>query len=193
LNNETYTNLLIIKNPIRRFVRKYFFIRNLLKFIDGKTLDFGCGVGEILKFMPPGSMGLDNNKSSINYCLNKGLVVRIYRPEIDRYNFNFIKPNSYKTLLMNHVLEHLDNPKKTLSEILKSANQKKIGRVVIVVPGRKGFEADQTHVEFIDHHFFSQIKRNGYKIIYQKYYPIDNVFLSNLFRYQEFITVLEKN
>lgn len=191
--DQVYTNLLISKNPIRHFVRKHFYIHNLLKFIQGKTLDFGCGVGEVLKFLPPGSVGMDINKTSVDFCLSRNLKAFIYNSLTDKYNFIFVKTNLYQTLLMNHVLEHLPKPKETLEKILESASKKKIKRIVIVVPGRKGFEADQTHIEFIDHHFFSQTKMNGYKIIYQKYYPINHALIGNFLRYQEMIIVLEKN
>lgn len=186
-----YTNLLINKSSVRAYIRRKFYLGNILKFVKGKTIDFGCGVGEVLKFLPAGSLGLDPDKTSVKYCQSKKLNVKFYDPIKDKYNFTIIKKQKFQTLLMNHVLEHLESPKESLVKILKATGKLNITRVIIAVPCYKGFNADETHVEYINSYFFEKIKTADYKIIHQKYYPINNKIVGNFFRYQELVVVYE--
>lgn len=192
--DEDYAKLLISKSPVRAFIRKRFYISNILRFIQGKTLDFGCGVGEVLKYLPKGSVGLDPNKASVNYCKGKNLQVEMYDPEKFKYSLNDYKMLGMKTLLMNHVLEHINSPQEVLAKILREANKLNLSRVIIVVPCKKGFDSDKTHVKYIDEDFFEKkIKESGdFRIIHKKFYPIDNVLIGNYFRYQELVIVYER-
>lgn len=187
-----YTNLLIAKSPFRSHIRCELYIKNILRFVEGKTIDFGCGAGEVLKFLPSGSVGLDPNKTSIQYCQDKNLNAKYYSITKDKYSLNDYKNQKFETLLMNHVLEHIKSPQETFEKILKSSKKLNVDRVIVVVPGFKGFEADKTHKEYINLDFFlNKIKSTNYKIIHQEYYPINSEVVGHIFRYQELVVVFE--
>lgn len=191
--NQHYSDILISASPIRKYIRRRFYINNILRFVKGKTIDFGCGAGEVLKFLPTGSLGLDPNQSSIKHCLSKKLNAKFYNLSKDKYNFSTLKNHRFQTFLMNHVLEHLIGPQKILAKIFKSAKKLGIERIIIVIPCKRGFKADETHVAYIDSNFFKTIESySGYAIIYKKYYPINNEIIGKIFRYQELIIVYER-
>jgi len=188
-----YTSLLINKSRIRAHIRRKYYIKNILRFVKGKTIDFGCGVGEVLKYLPTGSIGLDPDQSSIEYCRRKKLNVYFYDPKKDKYNFDFLKNKNFETMLLNHVLEHIDSPVKVMTKILKESKKLDLCRVIVVVPCKKGFKADQTHIKYIDNDFFeNKLQTKYYKIIHKSYYPINKKFIGDLLRHQELVVVYEK-
>jgi SAM-dependent methyltransferase len=189
---DGYTDLLISRNSLRAYIRRNFYLKNILRFVEGKTIDFGCGVGEVLKYLPSGSIGLDPDKTSIKYCQNKNLNVKFYDLNKEKYGLNSLKNQEFDTLLMNHVLEHIDSPKEIMSKILREAKKLNLSRVVVAVPCKKGFKADETHIEYIDNDFFEkEIKTADYRIIHKKYYPINNKIAGNIFRHQELVVAYE--
>ena len=195
LNNkyDGCTSLLISKSPIRSHIRRELYIKNILRFVRGKTIDFDCKVGEVLKFLPPGSMGLDTNKMSIQYCQDNNLNAKFYDVIKDKYNLNFLKNQNYKTFLMNHVLEHIKSPEEIFEKILKSLKKLKVNRLIVVVPAYKGFLSNETHQDYINRDFFlNKIKSTDFKIIHQEYYPVNSELVGYIFRYQELVVVFER-
>lgn len=190
--DSDYTSLLISKNRIRSAIRKFVYINNVLKFVNGKTIDFGCGVGELLKYLPAQSLGVDPNISSIEYCKARKLNAEYYNPEENDYSFEQFKGGHYKTLLLNHVLEHIQNPQRKFNKILEEAFDIGINRIIVVVPCKRGFLADSTHEEYIESSFFKKINLDRYQITHQRYHPINNRLMGDLFRYQELVIVFEK-
>ena len=189
-----YTDLLITNNLFRSFIRRSFYIRNILKFVKGKTIDFGCGVGEVLKYLPDGSLGLDPDNTSVKYCQSRNLNAKFYDIKKAKYSLEFLKNQKFETLLMNHVLEHIDNPEKVMTKLLEESKKINLKKIIVVVPCKIGYEADETHVQYIIKDFFeNNIKSPHYKIVHTKYYPINNRFIGNIFRYQELVIVYEIN
>ena len=191
--NSDYTELLIPKSKVRSFIRRSFYIKNILNFVNDKTIDFGCGVGEILKYLPADSIGIDPNMSSIEHCKKNNLKAECYNPESNNYSLDSFRNKGYKTILMNHVLEHIASPKNKFNKIIKEAADIDIKRIIVVVPCKKGFLADPTHEQYIESDFFNSLQLNKYKVIHKKYFPINNKLIGDFFRYQELIIVLEKS
>lgn len=188
-----YTGLLISNSQVRAYIRHKFYIKNILRFVEGKTIDFGCGVGEVLKYLPAGSIGLEPDKTSVRYCRDKKLNTEIYDLEKNKYSLTRFKNKKFKTLLMNHVLEHIDSPEDVFKKLLREAKKLNIARVIVIVPCKKGFFADETHVDYIRNKFFeNDIKSTDYKIINKHYYPINNELFGSLFRHQELVVIYEK-
>jgi hypothetical protein len=52
-----------------------------------------------------------------------------------------------------HVLEHLPDPAQALQVLLTACQRLDIDRVVVVVPGAKGYASDRTHKTFIDQQY----------------------------------------
>ena len=51
---------------------------------------------------------------------------------------------------MSHVLEHFADAAVVISALLRSCERLGIERVVVVVPGLRGYRSDATHKTFID-------------------------------------------
>ncbi|MCA9375009.1 methyltransferase domain-containing protein [Candidatus Dojkabacteria bacterium] len=192
---EEYNQYLSNRSFLRNRMRRMFYFRDLLQYIIGDAIDFGCGVGELLEYLRPGSIGFEVNPDSVAQCRSKNLKVFLYEPEKDQYKFSMIQPGKYKTFTMNHVLEHIPNAAKVLAQILSSCARLEIDNVQITVPGYKGFEHDKTHIQFIDDSF---LEKNGftrnkkYKIVESKYYPINNKSFSKYFTHNEFRIIMKK-
>jgi len=82
----------------------------------GKILDIGCGNGGYLSILKDGGWevyGLDFSKKAVDFAQNeRGLInIKQARTEILDYPNNF-----FDLITMNHLIEHLPNPKKTLIE-----------------------------------------------------------------------------
>lgn len=190
--NSYYANLQLKRSLFRKYIRHFFYLKNIIKLNKGKAIDFGCSTGELLKLLPGGSIGLDIDKTAIRYCLSQNLNAKVYAPSKDKYKFSFLKKD-YQTLIMNHVLEHLPNTAKTMNDIFLNATELGIIRLIIIVPGEKGFESDKNHLTFIDKNFFAKLPKNAYRMTYQKYYPFNTRYFGKYSRYQELVIVFDKS
>jgi len=137
------------RHPIRRFV-KNFYLRNILSDVRGPTIDFGCGAGQLLEHLPPGSVGLEVNPHLIEELRSSGLKVIQARQEIQDFELIDFGDGSFRTLVIAHVLEHLPDPVTALRVLLGACLRLGIEREMVVVPGVKGFASDSTHKTFIE-------------------------------------------
>jgi len=66
-------------------------------------------------------------------------------------------------------------------------------RVIIIVPGFKGFKQDSTHKKFIDAPFFTELATNRfYRIAKMFYFPINLSYASKIITHNELIVILNK-
>jgi len=144
-----YEQLRRSRHPLRRLV-KSLYLRNILRDIDGPTIDFGCGAGQLLARLPRGSVGIELNPHLIRALTEAGLDVRAARGDISDFDLASLEVGGYSNLVIAHVLEHLDDPLSALSRLLIACRRLGITRVVVVVPGAKGYRFDPTHKTFID-------------------------------------------
>ncbi len=101
----------------------------------GKLLDVGCGAGSDLRaFNKIGweAVGVETNQTACDHARTMGLEV-IYGTIFDA---NF-PDNSFDIVRLRHVLEHLDNPRKVLTEIKRIL--KPGGQVIITTPNIRSF------------------------------------------------------
>ena len=195
LFNKDYTHYQIQRGKIRKWIRKLY-LRNIMPYINGKTVDFGCGVGEFLKMLPPGSIGFEINEATVVYCRDIGLNVQPYKPEIDCYQFKNIKKGEFNVFTMVHVLEHCADAEKILSIIFTSCARLDIKRIIIVVPGRKGFRSDCTHETFVDFQSFKKAlteSKTNYVISSKRYFPFNRALIGNFFVHHELMVIFDKN
>jgi SAM-dependent methyltransferase len=116
---------------IRSYLRKIFFINPIVKEFKGYVLDIGCGVGVFLENYSGPSLGTDAHENNIKICQEK--KIDAIKADVN----SFIQENTFDTVLLSHVLEHLARP----SRVLENAylNTKRSGRIIIVLPCLKGF------------------------------------------------------
>ena len=137
------------RHPMRRFV-KGFYLRNILRDVHGAAIDFGCGAGQLLERLPPGSVGLEVNRYLIDELRSSGLTVYQAQAEMQDFELTGFASDCFRTLVISHVLEHLPDPVAALKTLLAACLRLGIKRVVVVVPGAKGYSSDHTHKTFID-------------------------------------------
>ncbi len=183
------------RNAVRKWIRKHTYLANVRRLVRGKTLDYGCGVGELLKLLPDGSTGLEVNDVTIAYCRSIGLDVRQLEGEPSDHTFASFTGQNYKTLVISHVLEHLKAPAETLRRLLESSAAIGIERVIVVAPGVKGYASDSTHQTFLDRAFFTDKNLNGhagYSLIHNRYFPINSFQFSKVFCHNELVAVFAR-
>ena len=192
--SEDYFNYLHNRSPLSKKIRTIY-LNDIKKYCIGKTIDFGCGVGELLKILPGGSVGFEVNKVVVDFCKKNGLHVNLYVPEADNYNFTMIEAGNYETFTMNHVLEHLTNSSEAIKKIFESCHRLGIKRIVFTVPGHKGYKTDATHETFIN---MDYLKRSGvlnneyFELRVNKYFPVNSESFSRLFTHNELRLVFDQ-
>ncbi|MDY6969608.1 MAG: methionine biosynthesis protein MetW [Spirochaetota bacterium] len=192
--NDDYKNYQLNRGWLRKNAKKIY-INNTLKYVKGKSIDFGCGIGELLTELPEGSVGFEINKAAVEYCNKKKLNVKLYNPDIDDYKLNNLNTGEFKTMIISHVLEHLENAHEIIRQIMKTCNRLSIERVIIIVPCIKGFNFDLTHKTFVDISFLKKLEydlKDNYNILIAKYFPLNFLCIGKYFTYNELFVVLEK-
>jgi hypothetical protein len=94
----------------------------------------------------------------------------------------------FKTLVMAHVLEHFEDAATTLRRLLDSCRRLGVQRVIIVVPGARGYASDGTHRTFVDRVFLEEhalLEFGGYVATNLSFFPINMESLGPLFTYHE--------
>lgn len=137
------------RHPLRRLV-KGFYLRETLREVQGSTVDFGCGAGQLLARLPKDSLGLEVNPHLIAALRSQGLTVQQSQGTMVDFELRNLPSGRFRSLVIAHVLEHLPDPAVALSVLLASCRRIGIQRVVVIVPGAKGFASDPTHKTFID-------------------------------------------
>lgn len=159
------------------FIYRYFFIYPFfLKYLGKKNLDYGCGIGDFLKFasiFKKDIDGLDINKFNIKICNQRGLNSKV----MDKSFLSGIKKNTYDTIILDNVIEHISNPLPTI-DILKKLLKNK-GLLIIGIPvGKAGFDSDPDHKHYYSEESLNTLLVNKkFKKINEFYRPIKNNFL----------------
>jgi len=193
--NQEYTDYQLNRSFARKLIRGAY-LRNILKYVKGKSIDLGCGIGELLSILPEGSVGLEVNEDTANFCKKNKLNVIRYDPDKDKYEFRFLSGKGFKTFTSCHVLEHLVNPDNVLKKIMSFAQREKLERVIIVVPGYKGYLSDKTHVTFIDKNYIQEKGLENfpnYELIHKSFFPFNMDFVQNYFTHNELVLVYERD
>jgi SAM-dependent methyltransferase len=156
------------RNPVKRWLRRIFFIQPIVRLFRGYVLDIGCGPGVYLERYAGPSLGIDAHPNNIGICAKK--KIQVLQADAN----DFVKENTFDTVLISHVLEHLDNPAGVLENAYRCA--KPGGRIIIIVPGYEGFVSglndEVGHKIFIDEKFIDrEMNRLSGKKISSKTFP----------------------
>jgi len=139
------------------------FFKNI-DFNNTKILDFGCGMGQNIYFIP-NATGYDISQYGLEFCRSKGLKVTNDLEEINDEGFDLV--------FSSHVLEHHPNPMKMIDDIKTKLKPGK--KLILVIPyerhGKGKFELD------LNQHLFNWNFQNinnllivsGFRIIQNSY------------------------
>lgn len=188
-----YTRYQLERSMLRRLVRRIY-LRRASKLLRGATLDFGCGVGELLARLPAGSRGLEYNEESVRYCRDAGLSVDWYDGSRDDWALSGVE-GRFDSFLISHVLEHLESPQDVLEKLLRSAERLGVRRFVVIVPGKAGFRIDPTHVEFVDKDMLLDVARatkSGFELVEARYFPGNFAWLGRVLAHHELQAVFDR-
>lgn len=192
---EGYTRYQLDRSWLRRFVRRIY-LRSAATQLAGPTVDLGCGIGELLSRLPGGSIGLDVNPVSVEHCRRRGLDARLYDGEADDWSLRLLEGRrELRSLVVSHVLEHLDAPMRKLSRLLAACPGLGISRVLVIVPGKRGFSSDATHRTFIDAAMLSDpavTRGTGFALHGVRHFPIDVSAVGKVFTHLELQAVFER-
>lgn len=172
---EDYFKYLRKRSKLGYLYRKWWLYPFLCRHLEGKVLDVGCGIGDMLSYRP-NTTGVDVNPSTVKYCRKIGLDALEMKP--DRLPFD---NDVFDGAILDNVMEHIEDPATLLSEINRVLVNN--GKLVVGVPGKKGFKWDTDHKVFYDIKTLKGVmKANGF--IYNKhfYMPLKLDILDNLLR-----------
>jgi len=173
MNHNDYFNYLKTRSNFGFLYRKYFLYPILDFFLKKPCLDVGCGLGDFLKMSKKCKDGLEINNYLIEYCKKNNLKV----DKIENEKFP-IEDNSFSSVILDNVLEHISEPKSLLKEIERVLAPKSI--FIVGVPGKKGYESDDDHKIFYDDkNIYSLIESYNFKRIKVLRMPIPLKFLEN--------------
>lgn len=191
---QSYTTYLQDRSSIGNWILHNVYLRYTASLTRGCVIDFGCGIGDLLRYCAPGSIGLDVNKSSVDVCVQSGLDARVYDPERDDYSLRSLEPGRFGTLVISHVLEHLHEPDQVLRKLLAGCRRLQVQRLIVKVPCQKGFRHDATHVTMIDPAYLeakSLLLVEGFQVSKRRFFPFNLAFVGNFFTFNELIVVYD--
>ncbi len=182
------------RHPLRRLIKE-FYIRSIMQDVIGPSIDFACGAGQLLSRLPPGSVGVEVNPFLIEYLALRGLKVIPYDTENDHFSLEAFPLGRYSTFIMAHVLEHFTDSEQVLRTLLGACRHIGIRRIILAVPGWKGFQSDHTHKTFVDIdylHVHGLLNCEGYRQSKTKCFPVNKEAFGRFFVYNELIVVFDR-
>lgn len=134
---EAYFELLQRRKRAGLWYRDLWLYPRICGYLSGAVLDVGCGIGDLVRYRPD-TVGVDVNPKAVSYCRSQGLNVQLMQP--DQLPFASFQ---FDGAVLDNVLEHLERPQPLLAEIQRVLKPR--GRLVVGVPGERGFASDSDH------------------------------------------------
>ncbi|HST44761.1 MAG TPA: methionine biosynthesis protein MetW [Luteimonas sp.] len=187
--DQRYTDYQTNRGRLRKWVRGAY-LRKAAARLDGPTIDFGCGIGELLRRLPAGSTGLELNRATVDLCVANGLDVVHYDANSDDWSLSPLAERGpvYRSMVISHVLEHLEDPMTAFNKLLGAAGALGVDQVLVIVPGKVGYGSDATHLTFVDRAMLSRpgaTRGTGFAVAGAEYFPGDLRAIGDVFIYHE--------
>ena len=174
-NHLEYYNYMNKTSFLGYIYRNFFLYPSISKHLKMKCLDIGCGLGNFAKYRK------NTDVADINQVGIKILKKEKFKAYLIKNNKISVKNNSYDSLLMDNVLEHIEKPDKLLLECKRII--KPNGVFVIGVPGRKGFDSEMDHkVHYNEVKLISKLKKFKFKHLKTFYKPFNLDIFDNTLR-----------
>lgn len=141
-SSQQYFEYLTQRSVIGLLYRKFFLYPRLNHMLQGRVLDYGCGIGDFLRYRH-NSSGVDINQYGVDYCKSRGLDVQLAKGGMIPH-----PESSFDSVILDNVLEHIPpvDVDRVIGEIMRVLQPG--GRLLIGVPGIKGYAADCDHKRF---------------------------------------------
>jgi SAM-dependent methyltransferase len=154
-NEKQYFNYLLARSPLGLWYRRHWLYPRMNRFLHGRVLDIGCGIGDMVRFRPD-TAGVDVNGECVRYCVEQGLDVTLMEP--DRLPF---EGATFDGVVLDNVLEHIAEPSPLLAEVRRVL--KPGGKFLVAVPGARGYAHDPDHkVFYTDRGLVERVSRAGF-------------------------------
>ena len=178
----------LLKESILGFIYRRFFLFPILRLLTGpEFLDVGCGKGIMLNYGNSKSFGIDINEYNISYIKSKGKKAL----KINDDGIFPLKDNSFKVIICDQVLEHIENPSLLLSEMHRCLNLN--GKLIIGVPQKKGFLRDSDHKIFYDiEKIYKLLEKNNFRYKFHFYLPLPFKIFGNFISQQSLYIISSK-
>jgi len=178
LSGARWKRLVDVQRPYRWNLRRLIGQR--------RTLDVGCGIGRNLANLPPGSVGVDHNPTSVELCRKQGFQAETSAEFLARTPE---ETTPFDAMLVAHVVEHLDEG--AAADVIRPylAYVRPGSPVVLICPQERGFASDATHTVFTDHAALrALVAELGLTFRREFSFPLPR-FTGKVFTYNEFVTV----
>jgi SAM-dependent methyltransferase len=163
--------------------RKFYLYPKLYKQLKGRILDVGCGLGDFLLFYRD-IVGVDINKDCVNYCKSFNLNVELMVVDILPFD-----DNSFDSIILDNVIEHIENPSNLLSEIKRVLTPN--GILLVGVPCDKGYMYDDDHKNFYDVSSLKLLLKEDFSLKQYFYTPPFSYLFRKIFRQVALYSVFE--
>ncbi len=185
--DRAYFEYLLNRTPFQLWARRVLF-SSLPKYLQGTVLDLGCGIGEVADLLPDRSkyIGVEINPFCVEYLQKNGLSAR----NGSAYQIP-VADCSIDTVLCSHLLEHLEEPDRSLTEIHRVLRPN--GTLIIIVPMINGFRRDHTHKIFYKPSDLMHLaNQNRFSVIKIFHSPIPMDVLGSFFYFFEYRMIAQK-
>ena len=140
-HNE-YFEYLTHRSRLGALYRTRWLYPRLARRLKGRTLDIGCGIGDMLMYRT-NTVGVDINPHTVAFCNARGASAVLMQPDALPF-----ANGEFASVLMDNVLEHIARPESVLSEVRRVLQPS--GRLLVGVPGSRGWASDPDHKVFYD-------------------------------------------
>lgn len=156
--------------------RHWWLYPRICSHLHGKVLDIGCGIGDMVRYRPQ-SVGVDVNPNAVAFCRSQGMQVHQMQP--DRLPF---PDGEFDGATLDNVLEHLASPQALLAEVHRVLRPS--GKLVIGVPGERGFASDPDHKRhYSEVDLIRCLRDSGFELLHVFHEPFRSRLLDRRFRY----------
>jgi SAM-dependent methyltransferase len=139
---DAYFEQLKNRSPLSYWYRYGWLYPRLSRFLKGRVLDIGCGLGDMVRYRA-NTVGVDVNPKAVEYCRTLGLDVQLMQPD-----HLPLADQAFDGAILDNVLEHLEHPEPLLGEIRRILKPQSV--FIVGVPGRRGYAWDSDHKQYYD-------------------------------------------
>lgn len=174
--HEEYFDYLNRRSALGKLYRRHILYPQLMSMLQGRCLDVGCGLGDMLSFRGD-TVGVDVNAHTVAYCQRLGLDARVMQPDELP-----LGDGEFDSALLDNVIEHLLDPQALLREVRRIL--RKGGTLLVGVPGIKGWASDADHKVHYDEQSLKRcVESAGYQAVRTIHMPLwQSEFLSRRMR-----------